>query len=270
MVHATRFLLVFLLLGLLYPISSKAQQDIYNYNWKIDVPVTLFGVAGSAYGFYKIGQKPSSDSATVVNLDRNDIIPLNRSSIHPYDEKIGNITDIFFYGAYPYPFLLLLDKDIRRDGWTVYGIYLETIALVGAGYSLTAAHVDKYRPYVYHPETSLAKKKGSGSINSFYGGHPSATAAATFFTAKVYGDYHPESAFKYVVYGAAGTLTLASAYFRWKGGYHFLTDMAIGVGYGTALGILIPEFHKKKNTDTGLFILPFTGQYNGLNLTYRL
>ena len=248
--------------------DSKAQSlDPYNYNWKIDVPITIAGTALTGYGFYLIGQKSGRDSATVANLNREDIIKFNRSAINPYNEDIGNISDIFFYGSYPYPLLLLFDKDIRQDALKYIGLYLETMSIVGTGYAMTAGLVDKYRPYVYHPETSIAKKKGSGSLNSFPGGHPSATAGATFFAAKVYSDYHPDSGFKYVLYGIAAGSTLANAYLRYKGGYHFPTDLMIGVTFGTAVGLLVPTLHKKSGSDISL--VPLGGDYKGLGMIYR-
>lgn len=244
-------------------------DDVYNYNWKIDVPITVAFAGLTAFGFNKIGQKPESDLSEVANLSEEDLWSINRSAIHPYDQKWDDRSNIFFYGAFPYPFLLLIDEDIRQDAFSYIGLYLETLAITGASYSLTAAFVDKYRPYVYSDGTSEAKKKGNGGRNSFYGGHPSLTASATFFAAKVYSDYHPESSFKYVLYGVAAGTTLANAYYRWRGGFHFPTDIAIGVTLGTLYGIGIPALHKNKVLGNDMSLVPFAGEYKGLAVGYR-
>src|SRR6185312_1561951 len=99
--------------------------------------------------------------------------------------------------------------------------------------------------------------------NSFYGGHPSAPAASTLFVASVYSAYHPHSPFRFALYGIAVAATGTTAYLRYKGGYHFPTDLAVGVALGSAYGLLIPHLHRCKN-GSSLSFAPLTDGGKGL------
>ena len=229
------------------------------------------GTAGTLYGFKKIGDKNKPDSTEVANLPGkvNTINRIDRGSAGNFSEKADDASDLFFYAGYPFPVILLFDKKIRKDFVSVYLLYIETMGLVGSGYSNTAGHVNKFRPYTWGTEAPLDKRWNKNSQNSFYGGHPSAVAGATFFAAKVFGDYNPDSRLKYVFYSVAAGSTLATAYLRLKGGNHFPTDLAIGCTIGTTLGILVPQLHKQKKGGKGMSVLPFTGQYHGITANYK-
>lgn len=51
---------------------------------------------------------------------------------------------------------------------------------------------NRKRPIVYMPEVPLNEKMERGPTDSFFSGHTSTTAAASFFMAKVISDYHPK------------------------------------------------------------------------------
>lgn len=72
-------------------------------------------------------------------------------------------------------------------------MYVETLGITGAMYTLTAGLVYRSRPYVYGNKAPTEKRLGKGSQRSFYGGHVATTAALTFFTAKVFRDFNPDS-----------------------------------------------------------------------------
>jgi len=110
-----------------------------------------------------------------------------------------------------------------------------------------------------------------GGKNSFYAGHVALVATSTFFMAKVYGDYHPDSKAKWVFYTIAGAATGATAYMRHAAGQHFPTDILLGITQGTLTGILVPHFHKIKIIkDPNLSIMPYsTGKSSGFALNYK-
>jgi membrane-associated phospholipid phosphatase len=66
-------------------------------------------------------------------------------------------------------------------------------------------------------------------------------AAASMFSA-----YHPDSKWKPVVWTVAAILPAATAYYRVRGGKHFITDVATGYAMGALTGILIPRLHLRK------------------------
>lgn len=252
----------------------------YNLKLAIDAPIAALGVIGTITGFYLIGQKSPTDSATIVNLNpQTDIkLGINRKDIHNYDPNMKQISDYFLYGGAAYGLVLLLDHDIRQD-WAQIGLlYLETMGITGTSYSLTAASVNKLRPYAYdrdsitvdgikQPEVPLSIQEKASTRNSFYGGHPSVPAASTMFVARVYSVYHPHSPFRFVLYGLSVAATGTTAYLRYKGGYHFPTDLVVGVALGTTYGLLVPGLHRCKD-GSGFSIAPMTGDAQGFNLAY--
>lgn len=88
--------------------------------------------------------------------------------------------------------------------------------------------------------------KYKGGQRSFYGGHVATTAAATFFTAKVFHDFNPNSGLTPYLYTGASVLRVLMEYMRIQSGYHFLTDCVLSEIIGAATGIVVPQLHKKK------------------------
>ncbi|MCY7409162.1 MAG: phosphatase PAP2 family protein [Chitinophagales bacterium] len=251
---------------------------LYNYKPKVDIPVTILGIAGSITGNLLIGSKSNSDTATILALNPQDVIGINRGTVNNYDPNAGPISDYFLYGGFFYGFLALADHDMRQDGAKICLLFLETMAITGTSYEMTAGLVNKYRPYAYNndsvlqdgayvPVVDIGRRTSYNAKNSFYGGHPSVPAASTFFLASVYAQYHPHSPFRFVLYGVAVAATSTTAYLRLKGGYHFPTDVAIGVALGTTYGLLIPRLHQCTKVP-GLTMMPLLGRNKGMSFAY--
>ena len=148
-------------------------------------------------------------------------------------------------------------------------IYVETIGITGAMYTLTAGLVYRSRLFVYGEKAPLEKRLDKGGQRSFYGGHVATTAAATFLTAKIFQDFNPHSKLRPYFYGAATGLTVLMGYMRYKAGYHFLSDCVLSGIIGASTGVLIPSIHKNKNLKN-LTIAPDMIYGNaGMNITYR-
>ena len=245
--------------------------EVYTIKKKgIHIPILVVGSTWSGYAFTKIYSKDPSTDEQIENLDRNDIIPFNRSAIDHYNLNSKKLGDYFFYGSMPAPLLLMLDKNIRHDAGKVAFMYFETMSVTGLLYTGSVYFKDKYRPYAYNPEVPMSERKRGGAKNSFFAGHPALVASSTFFIAKVYSDYHPNSGFNWVLFTVAAGATATTAWARYDAGQHFPTDIIIGVAQGTLAGILIPHFHKnKKPKYKGLTVLPLMGESYGFSATYR-
>lgn len=249
--------------------EKKESDGPYKLCLKADIPITALGIGATVYGFTLRESKDPLDSAYVANLDPQSLHKFNIDATKQNNKAASAVSDVLLAGGFVFPWFLAFDKDIRSDLGTVSLMYLETMALTGMGYWLTAGLIDKNRPYVYNSDVKFSKRISKHSKNSFYGGHPSVTAAGTFFIAQVFSDYHPDSKFKYVLWSFAGASTLANAYCRYKGGFHFISDIAIGVGVGTAIGIAVPLLHRKKNKESNLSFSPCIGEYTGMTVRYR-
>jgi membrane-associated phospholipid phosphatase len=164
----------------------------------------------------------------------------------------------------------MLDREIRQYWAPVILLFLQTEAIAGNLYSWGAAiHIDRIRPLVYHPDVVYEDKTFIRNKNSFYSGHASTSAAASFFVAKVYCDYHPELGNKkFIFYGLALIPPAFTGFYRYKGMKHFPTDVMAGMAVGAATGILVPHLHKRRN-NKNLTLVPVTGRYTGLAMSLK-
>ena len=176
--------------------KDSLRQKVYHLNYYVDVPVTSVGIATAFWGFSVVDKKPLLDSLTIIGLDAGNINRFDRSAtwqdpeFAPVSRKISDATLAI---ANALPFFLLINEEIRKDWADVLLLFLETQAVVGNLYSWgSVVHVDRIRPLVYNPDVPWEEKTGIRTKNAYYSGHTSLTASASFFTAKVYCDYHPE------------------------------------------------------------------------------
>ena len=252
--------------------ADSLDQKIYNVRAVIDIPITVAAFGLNYWGLRILEKKTNLDSMTIVSLDANNINTFDRWATQQdaaYAERAQRISDFGMYGSFALPLLFLIDKKTRKDWAPLFLLYLETEAIVGNFYSWGAAHIDRIRPLVYHPDIPWGQKTGGGTQTSFYSGHASSTAAACFFVAKVFSDYHPEwGNKKYLLFGAAAIPPIFVGYYRIKGMKHFPTDVITGFIVGTTTGILVPHLHKNKNAN--LAIVPVaTGRFNGFAMTLK-
>jgi membrane-associated phospholipid phosphatase len=253
--------------------ADSLDQKVYNVRVVVDVPITVGAFALNYGGNRILQQKTPLDSMTIVNLDPNDVNSFDRYATQQdasYAETAVKISDYGMFACFATPLLFLVDKKVRKDFAPLLLLYLETEAIVGVLYSWGAAmHVDRIRPYVYHPEIPMWRKTGGGTQTSFFSGHTSSSAAACFFVAKVFSDYHPEwGNKKYLLFGAAAIPPIFIAYHRVKAMEHFPTDVITGFIVGATTGILVPHLHKNKNAN--LAIVPVaTGRFNGFAMTLK-
>jgi len=255
--------------------NSRGQlfdSEVYHVNPIIDGAVTVAAFGTNYWGLRIVDRKSPLDSLEISQLDPNDINAFDRSATRQDASKIydaWDLSDIGMRGSFLLPALLMLDKEIRQDWAPVLLLYLESEAIVGNLFSWGAAmHIDRIRPLVYNPDVSYGDKTFKRNKNSFYSGHTSSSAAASFFVAKVYCDYHPElGAKKLIFYGLAIIPPAFTGYYRYKGMKHFPTDVITGFAVGATTGILVPHLHKRKNSN--LSLIPVTGRYSGLAMTLK-
>ena len=248
---------------------ERESKRVYKLKPAIDVPLTAAGSAWTLYAFSKIYDRDPSTVEKIQSLNVSSINSFDRWAADIYSENAAETSDLFFYGSMPLPILLMLDKKIRKDAGKIAFLYLEAMAVTGVLYSGSSYLTSRYRPYAYNPEAPMDLRLRGGAKNSFFAGHVALVGTSTFFMAKVYSDYHPESKVKWIPYTLASIATGATAYLRHRGGRHFPSDIVIGTALGPLVGILIPHFHKNKLfSETGLTIMPFSGNVHGLSVVY--
>ncbi|MFI5219935.1 MAG: phosphatase PAP2 family protein [Bacteroidia bacterium] len=253
-------------------VDATTHQEVYKLNLAVDIPIVAVGGGWSAFAFTKIYKKDPSTPEQIMNLDKNDINSFDRGSAGNWDEEADKISDYPFYASMPLPFFLLFDKEIRHDAGKIGLLYLEALAITGMIYTGCVYFVDRYRPQTYNTSIPVEDRTGGNYKDAFIAGHPALVATATFFTAKVYSDYNPDSKFKYALYGLAVGATGYTVYLRHIAGKHFPSDFILGVSTGILSGMLVPHFHKNKmHKDSRLGFMPVSnGKMHGFALRYSL
>lgn len=220
----------------------------YTTNLYVDGGIILGAIGVNLLGYELIKNKKNLTIKELATKTKSSLHFFDRGNAGYFSAQADKDSYILFDGSYAIPILAgLINKNERRKFGQVIVLYLETMAITGSMYTLTAGLVYRSRPFVYGTNASTEKRLDKGAQRSFYGGHVATTAAATFFTAKIFQDFNPASKLTPYLYGTAGGLTILMGYLRYKAGYHFLSDCVLSGLIGGATGILIPHFHKNKN-----------------------
>ncbi|MEJ8801062.1 phosphatase PAP2 family protein [Pontibacter sp. H249] len=260
------FLLAFVCINYTY---AQTNASPYKTDWIRDGAIVVGGIGASVAGSILVDNKYRLTEQNVVGLTTADVNKLDRFAAGNYSSSAESLSDFPFYGSFLTPLLLLMDDDVKKNAPQVYLLYGQAMSIAGGLYSLTTGLTARKRPYVYSDDAPLELKTDKQATNSFYAGHTAATAAATFFVAKVYHDFNPGSPARPYIWAAAAAVPVTVAYLRTKAGKHFLTDNLVGYAIGMGIGILVPELHQKVES-IGLSLVPVSvPTYNGALLTFK-
>ncbi|NEM96709.1 phosphatase PAP2 family protein [Pontibacter burrus] len=247
------FLLIFTILS--GPAWAQNNDSPYRTKFAVDAPVIVAGMGLSAYGLKLMQDKTGFTEEEVLSLSKNDVNSFDRFGAGNYSVNAKKISDFPFYGSFAMPVVMLLNDNVGSKAGQVMVLYVETMAVTGALFTMTNGSVERARPLVYNPNVPMHKRTEANAQNSFFAGHTAATAAATFFAAKVFHDFNPDSPARPYVWAAAAVVPATVGYLRLEAGKHFLSDNLIGYTVGAATGILIPQLHKKSN-NSGISLTP--------------
>jgi membrane-associated phospholipid phosphatase len=243
----------------------------YHTNVLKDGLVITGAAALTIAGYALIRDKHGLTEEALATKTRDKLPFFDRGNAGFYSTQANADSYILFDGDYAIPVIAaLIDKKQRKKFGQLMVMYLETMAITGSMYTATAGLVYRSRPFVYGDKAPLEKRIDKGGQRSFYGGHVATTAAATFFTAKVFSDFNPGSRLTPYLYGTAGGLSVLMGYLRYRAGYHFLSDCALSSVIGAATGILVPEFHKKKTLKNISLSPYYEGAAKGFTFTAKL
>ena len=209
---------------------------------------------------------PVPTTEDIMNLNTQNIWAFDRGVVDNFSANSGMLSDYLLYGSILTPFTHYLGKRARKQTGVILGMTLEAFLVNDGLTSLLKTTTSRFRPYTYNPDVPLDDKLDTNARYSFASGHASNAAVFCFFSAKVFSDLYPESKWKPVVWAAAITVPITTAYLRTQAGRHFPTDVITGYAIGATVGYLVPHFHKISNHDHAFNIMPFQ---NGVVLTYN-
>ncbi len=242
----------------------------YYMSFKVDGPIIGAGIGLTAFGTYLISQKNDLTDAQLATKTRDKIPFFDRGNAGYYSEKADRDSYVPFKFSFALPVaLMLLNKNERKEPVKVLALYIETMAVTGTLFTMATGTVYRSRPYVYGNLADVPRKKDNDSQRAFYAGHTAATAAASFYAAKVFSDYNPDSKARVWVWVLAAALPASVGYLRYKAGMHFLSDNLLGYALGAGAGIFIPEWHKNKKLKNMTFVPQIGNGYKGIAYTYN-
>ncbi|KAA9034532.1 phosphatase PAP2 family protein [Ginsengibacter hankyongi] len=242
----------------------------YKTHFVTDGLVITAAVATTLAGYTLIKNKNDLTPAELATKTKDKLPFFDRGIAGNYSTQANKDSYILFDASYVIPVaMIFINKNERTKAGQLITLYVETIGITGAMYTLTAGLVYRSRPFVYGDKAPLDKRLDKGGQRSFYGGHVATTAAATFLTAKIFSDFNPNSKLRPYIWAASGILTASMAYMRMQAGYHFFSDCVLSAAIGTATGILIPSLHKNKNFEKISMAPEMINGNAGMHLTYR-
>ena len=102
------------------------------------------------------------------------------------------------------------------------------------------------RPLLYGGRAPLEMRENGSASFSFFSGHTASSFALTFATFVTLRERHPNAVGPWIALGVglAGSVLVSAG--RLASGYHFLTDVLVGAGVGTAIGFLVPALHSSR------------------------
>ncbi len=263
-----RILSIFSIILLLSGQAFCQSDSPYKTSLKVDAPIIAAGMGLSYYGLTIMMDKDGLTEEQIARLNKNDVNRFDRFSAGWDSESAKKISDIPFYGSFGLPLLMMLNDNVKDKAGQVFVLYVETMAVSGALFTMTNGNLPRTRPLVYSNDVELKDKTTANARNAFYAGHTAAAASATFFAAKIFHDFNPDSEARPYVWAAAAAIPATVGYLRLRAGKHFLSDNLLGYGLGAAAGILVPQLHKKTNK-MNLSLMPISSpDYKGALMTY--
>ena len=251
-------------------IKNAKVNSPYKTSFKKDGPVIIAGVGLTALGVVLIKDKRDLTMEELNNKTRDKVPFFDRGNVGYYSKKADKDSYVPFHLAFGAPALgLLFNKNERDRFGQIIVLYTETMAITGALFTIAAGAIQRSRPFVYGTEVPLEQRLSGNNQRSFYAGHTAATAAATFFTAKVFQDFNPHSPLRPFIWAAAAGVPAVVGYLRYKAGMHFLSDNILGYILGAGAGILIPQWHKIKNQNINISAQSREGGYREILLTWH-
>ncbi len=255
------------LLAICLQAGFTQQNSPYILKWQKELPLLGTGLILMGTGSWAVQQLDPLSVEDIGQLDASDINGFDRNAIENFSTQANDISDLFLYGSIAPPLSLLIDKQIRSDFAKVSILFLETVLISQGLTTLTKGLAKRTRPFAYNPEVEMDKKLERTARTSFYSGHTGTVSAFCFFSAKVFSDYHPDSKWKPVVWGAAGALPAITGYLRVKAGKHFPTDVMTGYVVCGAIGYFIPHIHRSDGEEQ--MSLQFQPGLQGPGFTFR-
>ncbi|MEZ4886531.1 MAG: phosphatase PAP2 family protein [Chitinophagales bacterium] len=245
----THYLLIFcsLFLTCYNQVELVAQVDNpYVIKGKLDIPLMLGSGLAVTISAKKFKNKPFLNTDELDALDPSTLKGIDTWAFKRKSIQAQQASDILLVTSPIAPLLLLADKDARNHAGQIGFFFLEVGFINYSLTALTKELVKRKRPYLYDRELPYEIRQSPAATSSFYSGHAALSAGFYFMSAKMFQDFNPDSKLRPFVWGTAAVVPAITGFLRVRGGKHYPTDVIVGYLVGAAVGILIPQVHKRK------------------------
>lgn len=260
-------MLLFLLILKIGICTTLSAQSPYHLNWKKEIPFVSTAVGLNLTGVYLAKELELLTPLEIAGLNAQNVNSFDRFATRNYSTGFAQASNGLEIATQLAPVLFLTGKNTRKHFGQIIILYLEA-SFINTGVTIISKMTfRRTRPFVYNPAVSLDDKLTRTARTSFISGHTSTAAVGSFFAAKVFSDFYPDSKWKPVVWGAAAVIPGVMGYFRVAAGKHYPTDVIAGYLVGGTIGFLVPHLHRKnKNKDAKL---SFDLGFNSARMVYQ-
>lgn len=254
---------LFLLCWFVSMTNCLQAQSPYHFNTKREATLFAAGGVSAGVGMYFRSTTPLLEAIEIQRISNTEVNSFDRFATNNYSKAADRASDFFWGGSHLIPLLFLAGDETKKEALGI-GMMFGEVFLLNTSLTVVVKYTTRRsRPFVYNSEVAIDKKLQKNARTSFLSGHTSMTAANCYFAAQVFSDYYPDSRWKPLVWSSAVVIPGIAGYLRIRAGKHFLTDTMAGYAMGAAIGILIPQLHKKDSQ------LTVQGGWNGAILKWR-
>ncbi len=262
MLKMISLLMLFVLLTASSAVGQEDDHDHshspYQFNWKHETAIAAATVVYFGGGVALDYTRSGLTHDQIAALDPNDVNRFDRRAIGNSLEKGTLVSDILLGTSFVLPTAVLAVKRCRADALLIGLMWVEVAGLTLGTTEYVKSLVLRTRPFAYDPNVSIEEKTDRDTRMSFFSGHTSATAAFSFFGAKVFSDYSDNTLHKTLVWSLAITLPAVVGYLRVRASRHFPTDVIAGYAIGATIGYMVPFLHKRKPIVEGMTLTPYS------------
>jgi membrane-associated phospholipid phosphatase len=223
----------------LSPAPARANDDsIYQVHPVVD-GVTIgasLALVGTMYAF------GSGLIDVRCPCDRNEVNSFDRGAIGNHSNAAAWLSDVTVGAALLAPVALdwfaLRDLRVYVEDLTVFA---EALSVAGALNVLAKQVVGRPFPRTYAGDPSLVHS--TNGYHSFFSGHTTLTFAALSVASVTIGERYGPKLLPWLVTLVVGASVAVE---RVAAGWHFPTDVLMGAGVGTVVGIGIPVLHLRR------------------------
>jgi membrane-associated phospholipid phosphatase len=243
----------FLILLVALTCSSAHADDPYveqPYQVDLQVDLPLF-IGGTALWLGPTLFIESHIDPSICSLcDSSKVNAFDRRFINQHSSQARLVANLVY--AVPISATLLDMLDVGPSHWkgylSDYLVVAESLVWQGAVQELVRHAIRRPRPFLYSAGVYPAERQYTEATLSFYSGHTSSVFDLVFAFSYTYSLRHPDSPWRFVVWGTLLTLATAEPILRVASGDHFPTDVVIGAVVGAAFGLAVPALHRRSDT----------------------